>query len=274
MTLLALARVGGGILPVDEPVLHADDLAVLRGQAVFETIRVYGGTPFRLGMHLERLLASARRLGLPAPDRAGFEEGVAGALAAAGAGDAALRLLWTAGREGGGTPVGLVLVSPLASDIDELRAQGLRVAVVPWAPGALAGAKSTSYAENMAARDRAVAAGADDALFVTPDDIVLEAPTSNVWIREGDSLVTPGRELPLLAGVTRGALLELAPSVGYTAREATFALGRLLAADEVFYSSSLREVTPVVEVDGAPVGGGSPGPAAAALQRALRGIAG
>ena len=274
MTLLALARLGSGVVPVDEPVLHADDLAVLRGQAVFETIRVYAGSPFRLDAHLDRLEASARRLGLPAPNRAGFEDAVADALASCDMrDDASLRLLWTAGREDAGEPVGLVLVSTLSPDLDALRTRGLRLAVVRWAPGALAGAKSTSYAENMAARDAAVRAGADDALFVSPDDVVLEAPTSNVWIREGGTVITPPLELPLLAGVTRAALLELAPSAGYEAREGSFPLARLLAADEVFYSSSLREVTPVVAVDGAPVAGGAPGPAAAALQRALRAAA-
>ena len=274
MTLLALARLGSGVLPVDEPVLHADDLAVLRGQAVFETIRVYGGRPFRLGGHLERLAASARRLKLPEPDRAGFEESVAAALAACDVrGDTSLRLLWTAGREDAGEPVGLVLVATLAPDLDELRARGLRLKSVRWEPGALAGAKSTSYAENMAARDAAVSAGADDALFVSPEGVVLEAPTSNVWIRRGDTLLTPPLHLPLLAGVTRAALLELAPAAGYEAQELSFTLAELLDADEVFYSSSLREVTPVVEVDGAPVGGGAPGPAAAALQLALRAAA-
>jgi 4-amino-4-deoxychorismate lyase len=274
MTLLVLARLGAGVVPVDEPVLHADDLAVLRGQAVFETIRVYNGAPFRLGAHLDRLEASAQRLGLPQPDRGGFEDAIAAALASCAARDASLRLLWTAGREDAGEPVGLVLVSTLAPDLDDLRTRGLRLAVVRWAPGALAGAKSTSYAGNMAARDAAVRAGADDALFVSPDDVVLEAPTSNVWIREGDTVLTPPLALPLLAGVTRAALLELAPGAGYEAREESFPLARLLAADEVFYSSSLREVTPVVAVDGAPVGSGTPGPAAAALQQALRAAAG
>ncbi|HTO25583.1 MAG TPA: aminotransferase class IV, partial [Gaiellaceae bacterium] len=123
MTLLALARLGSGVVPVDEPVLHADDLAVLRGQAVFETIRVYAGRPFRLDAHLDRLEASARRLGLPAPDRAGFEDAVAAALASCDTrDDASLRLLWTAGREDAGEPVGLVLVSTLSPDLDALRA--------------------------------------------------------------------------------------------------------------------------------------------------------
>jgi len=274
LTLVALAQLGRGVVPVDEPVLHADDEGVLRGRSVFETVRVYGGMPFMLGAHLDRLAASAARLRLPPPPRDAFEQDVFDAIAAGGELDASLRLLWTAGREGGGEPTGLVLVSTLPPGLDELRARGLRLAVVSWAPGALAGAKSTSYAENVAAQGDAAERGADDALLVAPDGTVLEAPTSNVWFREGARLLTPSLALPLLAGVTRAALQRLAPAAGYDVEEGSFPLDRLLAADEVFLTSSVREIAPVVAVDGAPVGGGTPGPAAEALQRALRLAAG
>jgi branched-subunit amino acid aminotransferase/4-amino-4-deoxychorismate lyase len=274
VTLLAVVELGRGLVPADEPVLHADDEGVLRARAVFETLRVYGGTPFRLAAHLDRFAASAARLGLPPPGRDPFTAAATAALAAAGTPDAVLRLLWTAGREGAHRPVGLALVSSLPLELDELHARGLRLATVPWAPGALAGAKSTSYAENLAARDAAARRDADDALLVAADGTVLEAPTANVWWREHDRLLTPTLELPILAGVTRAALLELAPAAGYTVEEGSFPLARLLAAEEVFLSSSIREVMPVVAVDGRPAGPGVPGPAAAALQRALREAAG
>lgn len=274
MTLIALAQLGRGVVPVDTPVLHADDEGVLRGRSVFETLRVYGGMPFMLSAHLDRLGASAGRLRLPAPPRDAFEQGVFDAIVAGGELDAWLRLLWTAGREGGGEPTGLVLVSTLPPGLDDLRARGLSLAVVEWAAGALAGAKSTSYAENMAAQGDATERGADDALLVAPDGTVLEAPTSNVWFREKSLLLTPSLALPLLAGVTRAALQRLAPAAGYGVEEGTFPLDRLLAADEIFLTSSVREVAPVVSIDGSPVGGGAPGPAAAALQRALRAAAG
>jgi branched-subunit amino acid aminotransferase/4-amino-4-deoxychorismate lyase len=275
MTLLAVAEVGRGPLDPHAPVLHADDQGVLRGRAVFETIRVYGGHPFRLDAHLDRLAASAARIGLPPVDADGLALAVDQALAAAGESEAVLRLLWTPGREGVGEPTGLALVSTLPSSHDELRARGLRLAVVPWAPGALiAGTKSTSYAENMAAQDEAARRDADDALFVAPDDVVLEGPTSNVWWREERRLLTPSLELPILAGVTRATLIELASDAGYGVEEGFFPLERLLAADEAFLSSSIREVMPVVAVDGAPIGNGRPGPAAESLQRALRSAAG
>jgi 4-amino-4-deoxychorismate lyase len=271
VTLVALAELGLGVVPVDEPVVYADDEGMLRGRSVFETLRVYNGVPFKLREHLERLARSAALLRLPAPPDAEFATTAQDAIAAGGHPDATLRLLWSAGREHGGTPVGLVLVSTLPPDLEALRARGLRLAVRRWSPGALAGAKSTSYAENMAAIDDAVRAGADDGLLVAPDDTVLEAPTSNVWFREGERLLTPSLTLPLLAGVTRATILDLAPGLGYEVEEGVFTLDRLTGSDEVFLSSSIREVMPVIAVDGMEL---PSGPAAAALQSALRAVAG
>jgi 4-amino-4-deoxychorismate lyase len=271
VTLVALVQLGRGVVPLDEPVLHADDEGVLRGRAVFETLRVYRGTPFKLAEHLTRLAASAERLRLPPPPHEEFALAASQAIDAGGHPDATLRFLWTAGREHGGVPAGFALVSTLPPDLEALRARGLRLVVVRWSPTALAGAKSTSYAANMAAQDEALRSGADDALLVTSDDTVLEAPTSNVWFREGDRLFTPSLTLPVLAGVTRATLCELAPGLGYEVEEGVFALDRLLASDEIFLSSSVREVMPVIAVDGAEV---ARGPAAAALEAALRAAAG
>jgi 4-amino-4-deoxychorismate lyase len=267
VTLVALAELGRGLVPVDEPLLNVDDVAVLRGRGVFETVRVYGGTPFRLADHLERLALSAERVHLPAPLESAFADAAESAIAAGGERDAMLRLLWTGGREGGGAPRGFALVSTLPSGLDELRTRGLRLVTSTWAAGALAGAKSTSYAGNMTVQDDAVRGGADDALFVAPDGTVLEAPTANIWFREGETLLTPALSLPILAGVTRAALAELAPGLGYTVEEGRYALDRLLASDEVFVSSSVREVMPAAAVDDRRL---SLGPAAAALQEALR----
>jgi 4-amino-4-deoxychorismate lyase len=271
MTLLALHALGAGALPVDRPAVHADDEGFLRGRAVFETLRVYGCRAFRLEQHLERLRRSAELLGLPEPDRPGLERLGRDAIAEAGASDAILRYLWTPGRDGLGRPTGLALVSSLPPGLEELRARGLRLAVARWAPGhRLAGSKSTSYAENLAAHDEAVRAGSDDALLVDSTDTVLEAPTANVWWREGTRLVTPALEQPILAGVTRATLWELAPGLGYEPEEGVYALNRLELADEVFLSSSVREVMPVVAIDERPVADGRPGDAASALQQALR----
>jgi branched-chain amino acid aminotransferase len=174
-----------------------------------------------------------------------------------GGADLALRLYWT-----GRTLV--ATAGPVDAGLEALRTRGLRLAVVGWSTGALASAKSMSYAENMGAQDAAIAAGADDALLVAHDGTVLEAPTANVFWREGDRLLTPTLDLPILAGVTRAVVLELAEC---ETREGVFALARLVEADEVFLCSSIREVMPVAAVDGTTFG---LGPAANELQRALR----
>ena len=268
MTLLAVAVGGRGVVPVDEPVL-LDDEALLRGRAAFETARVYGGRPFRLQEHLARMRASAGRLGIAFPD--GFEDLAAEALAVAGEPEATLRLYLTPGREGAGAPVPLALVSSLPVDLEARRSRGISLisllGVRAEAPWLLGGVKSTSYAVNMAAEAEARARGADDAVFVRDDGVVLEGPVTNVWWRRGDTLFTPSLELGILAGVTKAVLLEAAPGAGLEVREGAFPLADLLAADEAFTSSSVREVMPVVGVDGVRL---EAGPAAATLQTGLR----
>ncbi len=278
-SLLAVAVGGRGLVDPDEPVLRADDDALLRGRAAFETLRVYGGRPFKLDEHIARLAASAERLGLPPVEAEAFRELAAVALAGAGVPDASLRLYWTPGREGAGRPTSLALVSTIAARLDELRERGIAVAALSLgidadrrqvAPWLLGGVKSTIYAVNMAAEREAKRRGADDAIFLASGEIVLEGPVTNVWWRSGDILHTPSLELGILAGVTRATVLELAPGLGYNVEEGAFPLGRLAAADEAFTSSSVREIMPVVRLDGEAVGEGSPGPAARAVQAALR----
>jgi 4-amino-4-deoxychorismate lyase len=277
VTLLAVAVRGRGVVGPGDPVLAADDEGFLRGRAAFETMRVYGSRPFRLQDHLERLAASAERIGLPPVD--GFEELAAEALAAAAAEDAVLRLYWTAGREGTGEATALALVSTLPPDLEERRARGaalvslplaLEAGLRPLAPWLLGGVKSTSYAVNMAAEAEARRRGADDAVFLGQGDVVLEGPVANVWWRNGRTLFTPALDLGILAGVTRATLLEEAGGLGYGVEEGVFPLSDLAAAEEAFTSSSVREVMPVVELDGKPLGDGRPGAAAAELQTQLR----
>jgi 4-amino-4-deoxychorismate lyase len=273
VSLLALAVAGRGLVDPADPVVRADDEALLRGRAAFETLRVYGGRPFRLEAHLDRLTASAASIGLPPLERGSLEELVPLVLPAAGDDGAVLRLVWTGGSDAA-SPAGLALLSPVPDWIEDARARGARAvsllgvrAAVPWL---LPGVKSTSYAVNMAAEAEAKSRGADEAIFVDGDGVVLEGTVTNVWWRKGETLVTPALDLGILAGVTRAALLELAASCGYGVEEGVYRLGQLQGADEAFTSSSVREVMPLVEIDGRPIGRG---PAADVLQRALRELA-
>jgi 4-amino-4-deoxychorismate lyase len=282
VTLLAVAVAGRGLVDPDEPVLHADDEALLRGRAAFETTRIYGGKPFRLDEHLARLAGSAARIGLPPVDMGLCAELAEQAMEGADEPDAVLRLYWTAGREGRGRATTLALVSSLPPQLDDLRSRGIKVIALPlgleadlraFAPWLLGGVKSTSYAVNMAAEAEARRRGADDAVFLASGDIVLEGPVTNVWWRLERVLYTPALELGILAGVTRATLIAEAAALGYEVREGAFPLQHLAGADEAFTSSSVREVMPVVELDGRLMGAGAPGNAAQELQAALRAAA-
>lgn len=271
---LAVAVSGRGLVDPDEPVLLADDEGFLRGRAAFETLRVYGGRPFRLGEHLARLARSAERIGLPAPDADDVGALAALALGRGGLAEAVLRLYWTPGPAGVANGTAIALVSPVPDWIEPARARGQRLVSLLYPRRAsswlLAGTKSTSYAVHLAAEEEAKRRGGDDAVFVDGDDVVLEGPVTNVWWRRGGTLFTPSLELGILAGETRAALLELAPALGYAVEEGTYRVGELRSGDEAFTSSSVREVMPVVEVDGQVLGRG---PGADELQAALRAAA-
>jgi 4-amino-4-deoxychorismate lyase len=282
VSLLALAVGGRGLVDPDEPVLRADDEALLRGRAAFETTRVYGGRPFKLDEHLARLAGSGERIGLPSVDLEECAHLAQAAIESAGEPDAVLRLYWTAGREGENRPTALALVSSLPPHLDEMRARGIKVVALPlgleadlraFAPWLLGGVKSTSYAVNMAAEAEARRRGADDAVFLARDEIVLEGPVTNVWWRLERVLYTPALELGILAGVTRATLMTEAAALGYEVREGAFPLSHLATADEAFTTSSIREVMPVIELDASPVGSGAPGEAAQELQTRLRACA-
>ena len=278
---LALAVLGHGLVDPDRPWLRVDDEAVLRGRAVFETLRVYAGRPFRLPAHLERLTRSARVLGLDAPDSLALTDLVGESLAQPHVGDAVLRVVWTAGADAT-RPVGFALVTALPEGLEQARTAGIELRSLQLAIGATArraspwllpGVKSTSYAVNIAAQTEARRRGADDALFLSLEGIVLEGPTSNVWFVEDGVLHTPALDLGILAGVTRDTLVDVAADARITVESGAYELDRLARATEVFTSSSIREVMPVVRLDGAAIADGRPGPVADAMQAGLRAAA-
>ena len=279
---LAVAVLGQGVVDPETPVIHADDPGLLRGMAAFETLRVYGGEPFAMEQHLARLALSAERMGLELAPAAELAALAREAVAAAGVGDSTLRFVVTGGPVGYG-PVAMVLIGAIPPDLEAARAAGIDVITLQLgtapaarrhAPWLLDGVKSTSYAVNMAARDEALRRGADDAVFLAADETVLEGPTTNVWWRRGQRLFTPALDLGILAGVTRAWVIRLAGDAGFEVADGWYPREEMASAEEVFTSSSVRELMPVVRLDGALVGEGRPGAAAVALQAALRRAAG
>jgi 4-amino-4-deoxychorismate lyase len=279
---LAVGVLGRGVVDPEVPVIHADDAGLLRGLAAFETLRVYDGRPFAMTEHLERLRTSAARMRLPEPDADGLARLAAEVLAEAGIRDCSLRFTMTGGRQGG-QPVAMAVVLPLPQDLEAMREAGIAAVSLQLgtdprmrrdAPWLLDGVKSTSYAVNMAAFDEARRRGADDAVFLAADGSVLEGPVTNVWWRRERALFTPSLDLGILAGVTRAYVIRIAHELGYTVAEGWFPLADMASADEVFSSSSVRELMPIVRLDGVDVAGGHPGEAAQALQAGLRHAAG
>jgi branched-chain amino acid aminotransferase len=243
MATAHLACLDGTVLPAADAVVPATDEGLLRGDGVFEVICLYGGRPYALDAHLERLERSAANLRLPL-DVAAIRADVVRLLeAAAGEPDpGCLRIVLTRGGRR------LLLTESLPA-----HAAAIRLATVTYAPVRLLdGVKSLSYGANMLATRLAQEQGADEALLVTPHGRVLEAPTSSLFWVAGGRLLTPPLEDHILASITRALVLELAD-----VEERSCTLDELLAADEAFLASTTREVQPVASVDGRAIG--SPG---------------
>ena len=189
----AAAVAGRGLVDPTLPLVAADDEGFARGRAAFETLRVYAGRPFRLEEHLARLEASAATLDPPEPDRPGLRDAIESALAESALEDAVLRLYWTPGADA--EPLGIALVSEIPAWIEAARERGQRLVSLAYPrrsePWLLPGTKSVSYATHIAAEAEAKRRGADDAVLVDLDGTVLEGPVTNIWWREGRTLVTP-----------------------------------------------------------------------------------
>jgi branched-chain amino acid aminotransferase len=237
------------------------------GDGVFETVRLAAGRPFALRRHLDRLARSIQALRLPAVDL-GLLRGAAEAVAAEHGDDGFLRITVTAGRGPLGSPRADVAPTVMvAVRPGRLREHPADVHVVPYPRnerGALAGVKSTSYAENVVALADAADAGAEEALFGNCAGNLCEGTGSNVFVVLDDWLVTPPLSAGCLAGVTRDLLLEV---LGDAAVEADVPMARLVDVSEMFLVSTAREVQPVRAVDGRLLPG-CPGPHTVAARTA------
>jgi branched-chain amino acid aminotransferase len=231
----SLASLDGEIMLASAATVPATDEGLLRGDGVFEVIRVYDGQPFAIEDHLRRLERSSSNLRLPV-DLEAVRADANRLLAHAGAGPdhELLRIVLTRGGRR------LLLTEPLHES-----AERIRLGSITYSPTRiLDGVKSLSYAANMLASRLAREHGFDEALLVTPHGRVLEAPTSSIfWVKDG-AVLTPPLEDHILASITRAAVIELTDAV-----ERPCTLPDLATADEAFLASTTREVQPVAAVD-------------------------
>ena len=243
------------------PALTVGELSTQRGDGIFESIGVVDGHAQEVEAHLQRLAHSAEICELPAPHLGQWREAVRRAEAASGAGESVIKLILSRGVEHGPTPTAWVTVAP-AADFTEARTRGIRVAVLDRgysidlpgrAPWLLLGAKTLSYAVNMAAIREAKRRGADDAVFVSSDGFVLEAPTASLVIRRGDTFVTPAPNGGILHGTTQLSLFEHLADRGFATAYETLPVSALAEADAAWLLSSVRLAAPITAVDDRPL---------------------
>jgi branched-chain amino acid aminotransferase len=218
-----------------EAMIPATDTAVIRGDGAFDAFPVYKGRPFARAAHLDRLERSCAALDLRCP-RAELEADLDLLLEQAGSGDAAVRVVLTRGGRR------LCILEPLG-DPDAISRPAALLPVSYEPSVVLNGVKSLSYAANMAASRRAVAAGYDEALLVKPDGTVLEGPTCTIFWVSGGQLRTPALDTGILASITRRVLTE-----SMEVEEGAFPLADLERADEAFLASTARWAQPVARV--------------------------
>ena len=263
------------------PLLHADDLAAVRGDGIFESLLVRDGRPCLIEAHLGRLRQSARLTDLPEPDLARWRAAVATAVSRwteLGGQEGVLRLIYSRGRESGSEPTAYAMIGALADRVAAVRAGGIAAvtlerclpaegaAEMPWL---LAGAKTLSYAVNMAALRHAERQGAGDVVFISSEGTVLEGPRSTVVIAtDGEGyggnpcLLTPPPWYPILRGTTQQALFEMARNKGYDCDYRVLRPADLFAAQGVWLVSSITLAARVHTLDGKPL---PPSPMAAEL---------
>lgn len=242
-----------GRLVGDEPALRGYDHGLTVGDGVFETCKVQRGHPFALSRHLRRLARSAAGLGLPEPDADYLREGVRVVLSDADLAFGRLRITMTGGPGPPGSdrasaaPTYVVLAAPLARP-----AVSTAAVLAPWTRNensAVAGLKTTSYAENVVALAYARERGASEALLANTRGELCEGTGSNVLLAFDGELVTPPLSSGALAGITRELLLEWAQDQGVVIIERPVPLGELGRAAEVALLSSTRDVQPVHRLD-------------------------
>src|SRR5580704_10149386 len=238
----------GTLVPDDQARVPVTDHGLTTGDGVFEALKVTGGVPFALTRHLARLCASARGLGLAEPDLGQIRAGVDAVLDGAGHPDRArIRITVTAGESVLGSqrtaPVTIIQLADLHD-----AAPTCDVVTFPWPRserGALAGVKTTSYAENVFALSYAQQQGGAEAIFGNLAGNLCEGSGTNVFVVAGGRLVTPPLSAGCLAGVTRGLVIEWAGAV-----EEDLPLSALAEAREAFLTGTTRDVQPIRSVDG------------------------
>jgi branched-chain amino acid aminotransferase len=280
--MTTIAYLNGRFLPETEAAISASDGAFLHGAGLFETMRAENGCVFRVERHLDRLQRSAATLLRPMerselPDEGVFRE----LLRQNEMLTARMRLTVTPGpmrshAEGRATPFNvLISATKLAGYPPEQYDTGVAVIVCPFKQSPsdpLAGHKTTAYLPRLLGLRQARNAGCTEALWFTTDNYLAEGSISNVFIVTKGTLRTPPLETPVLPGIARATVLEIAAGAGIVTKEEPLNIDDLLDADEVILTNAVMQVMPVIKVEKHDVDAGRPGPIAQRLLEAYRAL--
>ena len=282
---MGFASVNGTILPAEEARVSVLDNGFAFGDSVYEVLRTYGGLAFEPGRHFRRLRASAARLGIsvPAPDASLLAQ-VDALLARSTDRESYIRIIVSRGLgdcsydfEKVQGPTVVMIQKPLSPHPAWHYESGIKVAAVGIRrnhPRALDPAiKSSNLLNNILAVREAYSRGAEEPVLLNQEGFVAEGASTNVFLARGGTVATPPLSAGILAGITREVVLELLPGLGIPFREQPLRLEDLLGADEVFITSTTREVVPVTRVDEKSIGDGRPGSLTRRVMEAFRAYA-
>jgi branched-chain amino acid aminotransferase len=265
-------NVNGTVTTPERAVIHALDRGFLFGDSVYETLRTYGGIPFRMEEHLARLRRSADRLGIDsAAAPVDVEREIFHTITEAGNAESAIRVILSRGSgpigyatDGCGPPTVVVYVRPCPPIPDSWRREGIDVAIVQVTRNAVTALdpaiKSSNLLNNFLAWAAARRTGAYEPILLNAADHLTEGATSNVFLARADRLRTPPLSDGLLEGITRNLVLDLAGRHGIPVSEESLTPDDLRHADEAFITSTLKGILPVRRCDGWPIRDGRPGP--------------
>lgn len=272
-----LVYLNGTFVPYDDAKIPVEDRSIQFADGVYEVVRYYNGRPFRMEQHLERMVRSAAGIELPLPPVQDLRRAMNELVEKQGLSEATVYLQVTRGsaprKHGliqGLQPTVIAIARPAQSIRPRVPLKAVTTSDDRWARCYL---KTTMLLPNALARERAQRLGADDAIFVR-DGFIMEATASNVFVVKDGRLLTPPLTNYILAGITRGAILDLAREVGIPASEEPVSAHTIYDADEVFITGTNSELSPLVEIDGRKIGTGAAGPVFARILAAFDAAAG
>jgi len=263
-----IVYLNGKLVPLSQASISPLDYGFLYGYGLFETMRAYGGTVFRLDKHLSRLSGSADRLGIPNV-ATGLKEAVTATLETNRLSDARIRITVSIG-EGGISPdtcrchkpTVLIMAESYKPHPESVYNAGFKAIVshlTRYSRSPLSDIKSANYLENILAKQEATAAGADEAILLNEKGVLAEASMSNIFLIAGGILMTPSPESGILPGITRETVIGLAGRLGIITIERYVIMAELLQAQEAFLTNSLIEIMPLTGIDGKTIASGKPG---------------